>query len=65
MHHLLKTIENQGFEMALICADNKELFQTWYSQFFCLFSPTVMKEDILDVMLGWRTLRSANKQINK
>jgi hypothetical protein len=30
MLHLLKTIENQDFEMALISADNKELLQTWY-----------------------------------
>jgi hypothetical protein len=30
MLHLLKKIENQDFEMALISADNEELFQTWY-----------------------------------
>jgi hypothetical protein len=30
MHHLLKTIENQDFEMAFISADNKELLQVWY-----------------------------------
>jgi hypothetical protein len=30
MHHLIKTVENQDFEMALLSADNKELLQMWY-----------------------------------
>jgi hypothetical protein len=30
MQHLLKTTENQDFEMALTSADNKQLLQTWY-----------------------------------
>jgi hypothetical protein len=30
MLHLLKTTENQEFEMALISADKKELLQAWY-----------------------------------
>jgi hypothetical protein len=30
MLHLLKTIDNQHFEMVLMSADNKELLQMWY-----------------------------------
>jgi hypothetical protein len=30
MLHLLKTTENQDFEVALVIAHNKELLQTWY-----------------------------------
>jgi hypothetical protein len=30
MLHLLKTTENQDFEMAFISADNNKLLQMWY-----------------------------------
>jgi hypothetical protein len=30
MLHLLKTTENQDFEMELISADNNELLERWY-----------------------------------
>jgi hypothetical protein len=37
------------------------LLPTTVSHFLAFFSLRVMNEDILDVMLGWRRLLSANK----
>jgi hypothetical protein len=37
--HLLKTIENQDFEMTLISGDNKELLQMWHQLDGCVHLP--------------------------